>query len=64
MLFRLKNGVGFIEIKKEDYLNDNLYYRKIMQVLFNKEFNETYNSNKIPELIHNNKSNKGKQTTR
>ncbi len=64
MLFRLKNGVGFIEIKKEDYLNDNLYYRKIMQVLFNNKFNDTYTRNKIPELIHNNKSNKGKQTTR
>jgi len=43
MLFRTNNGV-LIEIKKYDFPNDNLYYKKIMDIKKPKTFSTKQNS--------------------
>ena len=39
MLFRSING-KLIEINKYDYKNDQLYYEKIMEIMFNYQLNQ------------------------
>jgi hypothetical protein len=50
MLFRNKEGM-LIEINKNQYMNNKLYYNKIYDIKkqgFNKNNEETNNSNNIP----------------
>jgi len=50
MLFRLPNG-SLVEINKDAYLNDKLYYNKIIELqnLYVKRKNENYINSDIKE---------------
>ena len=57
MIYRLKNGVNFTEVNRTNYLNDKVYYAKMLEIVENVSGqkslkNEIYNSDVIVKLIN------------
>jgi len=57
MIYRLKNGNTFTEVNRTNYLNDKLYYSRILEIMESLTHtkslkNKTYNSDEIVKIIN------------